>query len=227
MYINLGKENMRIHNKYSLMVFPTQLIEGVNASLDNFISIEPTDEGKEWVLLNYLPYYYQSYMHNKKHVITYNNQLTYRNKNYKNFSPYFRIFVDLQSNIPKRISVNGEFYFIGRGIILKSDGTPLLYLKALIDRRMEEGEKVFEVLDIKAYVDYSIFNSDKSTEKFICKTILPTLAQEGYHIEIDKLTKESIWSSPQMPKNTHKYKDYVYNTLKNNINKLKRLIQNE
>jgi hypothetical protein len=90
-----------------------------------------------------------------------------------------------------------------------------------------EDKKVFEVLDIKAYVDYSIFNSDKSTEKFIRKTILPTLAQEGYHIEIDKLTKASIWSSPQMPKNTHKYKDYVYSTLKNNINKLKRLIQNE
>ena len=103
----------------------------------------------------------------------------------------------------------------------------LLYLKALVDRRLEEGKKVFEVSDIKAYVDYSIFNSDKSTEKFIRKTILPTLAQEGYHIEIDKLTKASIWSSPQMPKNTHKYKDYVYSTLKNNINKLKRLIQNE
>ena len=216
---------MRIHNKYSIDP-SVQLIEGVNANLDNFINIEPTDEGKEWVLLNYLPYYYHSYIHNTKHLINSNNSLTI-SKNYKSFSPHFRVFMDLQSNIPRRISVNNDVYFIGRGIILKSDGTPLLYLKALIDRRIEEGKKVFEVLDIKAYVDYSIFNSDKSTEKFICKTILPTLAQEGYHIEIDKLTKESIWTSPQMPKNTHKYKDYVYNTLKNNINKLKRLIQNE
>ena len=225
MYVNLSKDNMRIHNKYSIDT-PAQLIEGVNANLDNFINIEPTDEGIEWVLLNYLPYYYHSYIHNIKHLINSNSRLTI-SKNYKSFSPYFRIFMNLQSNIPRRISVNEDFYSIGRGIILKSDNTPLLYLKALIDRRVEEGKKVFEVLDIKAYVDYSIFNSDKSTEKFIRKTILPTLAQESYHIEIDKLTKASIWTSPQMPKNTHKYKDYVYNTLKNNINKLKRLIQNE
>lgn len=225
MYVNLSKDNMRIHNKYSIDT-SAQLIEGVNADLDNFINIEPTDEGKEWVLLNYLPYYYHSYIYNKKHLIPANNKLNYP-RNYKSFSPYYRLFVNLQANIPRRISVNGEFYSIGRGIILKSDNTPLLYLKALIDRRVEEGKKVFEVLDIKAYVDYSIFNSDKSTEKFIRKTILPTLAQESYHIEIDKLTKASIGSSPQMPKNTHKYKDYVYSTLKNNINKLKRLIQNE
>lgn len=225
MYVNLSKDNMRIHNKYSIDTF-AQLIEGVNANLGNFINIEPTDEGKEWVLLNYLPYYYHSYIYNKKHLISSNNKLTYT-RNYKSFSPYYRVFMDLQSNIPRKILVNGESYFISRGIILKSDGTPLLYLKALIDRRVEENKKVFEVLDIKAYVDYSIFNSEKSTEKFIRKTILPTLAQESYHIEIDKLTKESIWTSPQMPKNTHKYKDYVYSTLKNNINKLKKLIQNE
>lgn len=217
---------MRIHYKYSVPDAPTQLIEGVNASLDNFINIEPTDEGKEWVLLNYVPYYYHSYRYNKKYLISSCNTII-QPKNYKSFSPYYKIFVDLQSIIPRKILVNGEPYFISRGIILKFDGTPLLYLKALIDRRIEEDEKVFEVLDIKAYVDYSVFNSDKSTEKFIRKTILLTLAQEGYHIEIDKLTKESIWSSPQMPKNTHKYKDYVYNTLKNNINKLKKLIQNE
>lgn len=223
---NLSKDFMRIHNKYSIEGTPTQLIEGVNASLDNFINIEPTDEGKEWVLLNYVPYYYRSYIYNEKHLIYSRNTITYL-RNYKSFSPYYRVFMDIQSIIPRKISVNGEFYFVGRGIILKSDGTPLLYLKALIDRRVEENKKVFEVLDIKAYVDYSIFNSDKSTEKFILKTILPTLAQESYHIEIDKLTKESIWTSPQMPKNTHKYKDYVYNTLKNNLNKLKKLIQNE
>lgn len=225
MYINLSKDNMRIHSTYS-MGPPAQLIEGVNANLDNFINIEPTDEGKEWVLLNYLPYYHHSYTHNKKYLIYSNIKRTY-SRNYKSFSPYFRIFMDLQSDIPIGITVNGELYFVGRGIILKSNGTPLLYLKALIDRKVEEDKKVFEVLDIKAYVDSSIFNSDKSTEKFIHKTILPILAQEGYHIEIDKLTKASIWSSPQMPKNTHKYKDYVYSTLKNNINKLKRLIQNE
>ena len=225
MYVNLSKDNMRIHNKYSIDI-STQLIEGVNANLGNFINIEPTDEGKEWVLLNYLPYYYHSYIYNKKHLISYNNESTYP-RNYKSFSPYYRVFTNLQANIPRKILVNGEPYFISRGIILKSDGTPLLYLKALIDRRVEENKKVFEVLDIKAYVDYSIFNSEKSTEKFIRKTILPTLAQESYHIEIDKLTKESIWTSPQMPKNTHKYKDYVYSTLKNNINKLKKLIQNE
>lgn len=223
--MNLSKDFMRIHNKYPIDTY-TQLTEGISANLDNFINIEPTDEGKEWVLLNYLPYYYHSYIHNKKHLISSKSKATY-SRNYKNFSSYYKLFIDLQSDIPRRISVNGEFYFIGRGIILKSDDTPLLYLKALIDRRVEEGKKVFEVLDIKAYVDYSIFNSDKNAEKFICKTILPTLAQEGYHIEIDKLTKESIWTSPQMPKNTHKYKDYVYNTLKSNINKLKRLIQNE
>ena len=225
MYVNLSKDNMRIHNKYSIDT-SAQLIEGVNANLGNFINIEPTDEGKEWVLLNYLPYYYHSYIYNKKHLISSNNVLTYP-RNYKSFSPYYRVFTNLQEDIPRKILVNGEPYFISRGIILKSDGTPLLYLKALIDRRVEENKKVFEVLDIKAYVDYSIFNSEKSTEKFIRKTILPTLAQESYHIEIDKLTKESIWTSPQMPKNTHKYKDYVYSTLKNNINKLKRLIQNE
>lgn len=216
---------MRIHAKCSPDP-SSQLIEGVNANLNYFINIESTDEGKEWVLLNYLPYYYHSYIHNKNHLIYFNSKITY-SRIYKSFSPYYRLFIDLQSNLPRRISINGEFYFVGRGIILKSDGTPLLYLKALIDRRLEEGKKVFEVLDIKAYVDYSIFNSDKSTEKFIRKIILPALAQESYHIEIDKLTKASIWSSPQMPKNTHKYKDYVYNTLKNNINKLKRLIQNE
>jgi len=225
MDIDLSKDNMRIHNKYSLGP-PAQLTEGVNANLDNFINIEPTDEGKEWVLLNYLPYYYHSYIHNKKHLIYSNGKITYF-RNYKGFSPYFRVFMDLQANIPRRIAVNGESYFVGRGIILKSDGTPLLCLKALIDRRVEEGKKVFEVLDIKVYVNCSIFNSDKNTEKFIHKTILPTLAKEDYHIEIDKLTKESIWTSPQMPKNTHKYKDYVYNTLKTNINKLKKLIQNE
>ena len=225
MHVNLSKNHMRIHNKYSIDP-SVQLIEGVNANLDNFINIEPTDEGKEWVLLNYLPYYYHSYIHSKKHLIYFNSKLTY-GRIYKSFSPYCGLFIDLQSNLPRRISINGELYFVGRGIILKSDGTPLLYLKALIDRRLEEDKKVFEVLDIKAYVDYSIFNSDKSTEKFIRKIILPALAQESYHIEIDKLTKASIWSSPQMPKNTHKYKDYVYNTLKNNINKLKRLIQNE
>ena len=225
MYVNLSKDNMRIHNKYSIDT-SAQLIEGVNANLGNFINIEPTDEGKEWVLLNYLPYYYHSYIYNKKHLISSNNVLTYP-RNYKSFSPYYRVFTNLQEDIPRKILVNGEPYFISRGIILKSDGTPLLYLKALIDRRVEENKKVFEVLDIKAYVDYSIFNSEKSTEKFIRKTILPTLAQESYHIEIDKLTKESIWTSPQMPKNTHKYKDYVYSTLKNNINKLKKLIQNE
>lgn len=225
MYVNLSKDNMRIHNKYSIYI-SAQLIEGVNANLGNFINIEPTDEGKEWVLLNYLPYYYHSYIYNKKHLISSNNKLTYPG-NYKSFSPYYRVFMNLQADIPRKILVNGEPYFISRGIILKSDGTPLLYLKALIDRRVEENKKVFEVLDIKAYVDYSIFNSEKSTEKFIRKTILPTLAQESYHIEIDKLTKESIWTSPQMPKNTHKYKDYVYSTLKNNINKLKKLIQNE
>ena len=223
---NLSKDFMGIHNKYSIEGTLTQLIEGVNASLDNFINIEPTDEGKEWVLLNYVPYYYCSYIYNEKHLIVSRNTSIYP-RNYKSFSPYYRVFMNIQSNIPRKISVNGEFYFVGRGIILKSDGTPLLYLKALIDRRLEENKKVFEVLDIKAYVDYSIFNSDKSTEKFIRKTILPTLAQESYHIEIDKLTKESIWTSPQMPKNTHKYKDYVYNTLKNNLNKLKKLIQNE
>lgn len=225
MYVNLSKDNMRIHNKYSIDT-SAQLIEGVNANLGNFINIEPTDEGKEWVLLNYLPYYYHSYIYNKKHLISSNNESTYP-RNYKSFSPYYRVFTNLQADIPRKILVNGEPYFISRGVILKSDGTPLLYLKALIDRRVEENKKVFEVLDIKAYVDYSIFNSEKSTEKFIRKTILPTLAQESYHIEIDKLTKESIWTSPQMPKNTHKYKDYVYSTLKNNINKLKKLIQNE
>lgn len=223
--MNLSKDFMRIHNKYPIDT-STKLIEGVSTNLDNFINIEPTDEGKEWVLLNYLPYYYHSYIHNKKHLISSKHKAPYP-RIYKSFSSYYKVFIDLQSNIPRRISVNGEFYFIGRGIILKSDDTPLLYLKALIDRRVEEDKKVFEVLDIKAYVDYSIFNSDKNTEKFIRKNILPTLAQEGYHIEIDKLTKESIWTSPQMPKNTHKYKDYVYNTLKSNINKLKKLIQNE
>jgi hypothetical protein len=176
-------------------------------NLESFKVISQLEENQEkWVPSEFV-YAYKT----NDHSIVYKNIDTYR-PNYKTILNNFRYFLNNSTGY-KEVNVVDTKFYINKGVILDENLNPLIRLYAKLKR---EEDRVI-ITDVKAKIDYSVYNKKSKINDAIIKTLLPILVQSKWNISICDLS-EDIWDHPVMPNDPDNANRDIYSILNNYFN---------
>ena len=174
-------------------------------NLESFKIIAKLEENQEkWVPSEFV-YAYTT----DDYSIVYKNISTHRITNYKTILANFKYFLNSSASY-KKINVGDTKFYINKGVILDENLNPLIRLYAKLKR--EEGRVI--VTDVKAKIDYSVYNKKSKINDAILKTLLPILVKSKWNISICDLS-EDIWDHPVMPNDPDNANRDIYSILNN------------
>lgn len=175
-------------------------------NLESFKIIEKLQENQEkWVPSEFV-YAYTT----DDHDIVYKN--IHCVANYKTILNNFKYFLNSSTSY-RKINVGDTKFYINKGVILDENLNPLIRLYAKLKR---EEDRVI-ITDVKAKIDYSVYDKKSKINDAILKTLLPILVKSKWNISICDLS-EDIWDHPIMPNDPDNANRDVYSILNNYFN---------
>lgn len=177
-------------------------------NLESFKVIAKLEENQEkWVPSEFVDAYTTN-----DHSIVYKNISTYCRASYKTILNNFKYFINSSASY-KEINVGDTKFYINKGVILDENLNPLIRIYAKLKR--EEGRVI--ITDVKAKIDYSVYNKKSKINDAILKTLLPILVKSKWDISICDLS-EDIWDHPVMTNDPDNANRDIYSILNNYFN---------
>lgn len=199
--VELDKSNFIERGLYAFNPYDTAL-----CNLESFKIIAKLEENQEkWVPSEFV-YAYKT----DDHDIVYKN--IHRVANYKTILNNFKHFLNSSVSYIK-INVGDTKFYINKGVILDENLNPLIRLYAKLKR---EEDRVI-ITDVKAKIDYSVYDKKSKINDAILKTLLPILVKSKWNISICDLS-EDIWDHPVMPNDPDNANRDIYSILNNYFN---------